>query len=434
MNSKQAPAPGDIDTGFPPISVPDPDQGANLDPYIILLLANGDMILGCSPCVIVKFKADHELDTTFGDNGYVLIQLDQTPYSLESIDRLPDGGYILRIETVTEIDDTRLTCLALVRLTSTGQRDPDFGQDGVRLYPLPGGASLPPLLRKLYRHLDSIDIATSPNRFPDRVSGDLSVQADGTLFVLMSVKDIDAGTYRSYVLKLLGNGDIDPGFNGNGLMEPVGCTSFVAHAMVVQNDEAFVISGVYPPPGSRRNGIGFTARFNRDGSLDNTFAEDGHFIDFGPYDYTRWHFLLSHKNGNIACVGHNGAHTIVGKGLTKACTLDENGNNPSSIVARLAPNTTEDAALRTFTAVLDRAGRVVVAGRQLGPGQYTRGFLGRVNRDGHVDEHLGYKGVRIYEDFGSLDALVESSEGDCYLTSALQNIGANKIYRIIGTK
>lgn len=434
MNIKQAPAPGDIDTGSPPISVPDPDQGTNLDPYIILPLADGDMILGCSPCVIAKFKADHELDTTFGDNGYVLIQLDQTPYSLESIDRLPDGGYILRIETVTEIDDIRLTCLALVRLTSTGQRDPDFGQDGIRFYPLPGGVSLPSRLRKLHRHLYSVDIDTGPNRFPQNLSGDLSVQADGTFFVLMSVKTIDSGTYRTYVLKLLGNGDADQGFNGNGLMEPLGDTPFMAYAMVVQNDGAFVISGVYPPVDPRRNGIGFIARFNRDGTLDNTFAEDGHFIDFGPYDYTRWYFLLSHKNGNIACVGHNGAHNIAGKGITKVCTLDANGQMTSSFIARLQPNTTENAALCSFTAMLDRVGRIVVAGRQLGPGQISRGFLGRVNRDGLVDENLGYKGVRIYEDFTSLDTLSERPEGDRYLTAVYQNLEPNRIYRVFNTK
>jgi len=434
MKSKQNRAPGDIDPGFSPIAVPDPDQGPNLDPYIILTLTNGDMILGCAPCVIVKFKADHQLDKTFGDNGYVFIELDQSPFSLESIDPLPDGGYILRVETVTEIDDIRLTCLALVRLTSTGQRDPGFGLEGLRLYPLPGGESLPLRLRELHRQIHSTNVVT-PSRFPERVSGDLSVQADGTFFVLMSVKAIDSGTYRSYVLKILNNGDIDPGFNGNGLMEPAGLTPFMAYAMVVQNEDAFVISGVYRSPADSplENGVGFISRFNRDGTQDESFAKDGEFIDFGPYDYTRWYFLLRQNNGNIACVGHNGAHTISGRGLTKVCTLDPNGQNPSSFVARLEPDTTDVATLRCFTAMVDGVGRIVVGGRQLGPELTMRSFLGRVNRDGYVDENLGYKGVRFYDDFQSLDALSEPPEGDHYLTAMYQGSEANKIYRVIST-
>jgi hypothetical protein len=61
------------------------------------------------------------------------------------------------------------SCPSLVRLTSTGQRDPDFGQDGIRLYPLTGGASLPSRLRKLHRHLYSVDIDTGPNGCPQQL-------------------------------------------------------------------------------------------------------------------------------------------------------------------------------------------------------------------------------------------------------------------------
>lgn len=432
MSKKSIPAPGDIDPDFPPVSVPAPAD----DPHIILTLASGEIIVGCLPCAIARLTADRQVDETFGENGYVVISLNELPCSLESVHLLPDGGYILRIETITEIDNITLSCLALVRLTSNGQRNQQFGPDGVRLYPLRGGKPLPPQMRELPGQTRSTDNARGPNRFPERLSGDLSVQADGALFVLMSVKTIDSGTYRSYVLKLLDNGDPDPGFNGNGVMEPTGSAPFVGHAMVVQKDRAFVISGVYPPPDPSTRGVGFIARFNNDGTLDKDFATDGEFIDFGPYDYTQWYFLLPHDDGAISCVGHNGAYTITGQGLTKVCTIDANGQNPSARIALLKPDTDDVATLRAFTAILDRAGRVVLGGRllgQSGPALISRAFLGRVNGNGSVDPDLGYKGVRIYEDMQSLDALNEDSISDGYLVAVYEDFSANKIYRFFST-
>ncbi|AHF66214.1 delta-60 repeat domain-containing protein [Pseudomonas cichorii] len=438
-NTPVSPRSGEIDPGFQPIFIPNPIEGQrNFSVDTLLRLADGSFIAGCQdevysqpPC-LVRIKPDNSLDTTFGQNGYAFVNVRSAPLAendgyLLNVDLLPDGRYLTRLDTTITIKGQRVSSLVLACFTADGQKDPAFGNNGLRLYPLPGNTGQwPAPLRALASRIPQ----TKSLRFPDEQYGDLKVLSDGKLLVLTTVRDMVEYVHRTYVLRLTPDGELDPTFNTDGLMEPESYMWFKPYRLVVQDNGRIVIGGEHP-------GVPFIARFHENGALDTTFASDGYFTDFGNYAYSRWNTLIPDADGNIVCAGNRGSINIArGRGVLAICKIDMNGQripefNQGATVL-IESREPDNAVPVNFTAIVDSSGRIVLGGRHINSVAEMKGFMARLLEDGQPDTRVGADGVIYYEEVvDSLNYIIEDPDSGAYCASITPFLSSHLIYRFV---
>lgn len=197
--------------------------------------------------VIMRFNSDGSIDNTFGTNGKV--ELDYSPSTsvrygerARSVEIEP-GGKILLAGTM-DISDTKPTQFLLVRLTSNGSVDNTFGTNGKVSYDLTGHT----LEVKKVKELDSGSILLSGYSYSDKYSG------NGFLLARFS-----------------NDGILDTTFAASGYsLETDVNESAISYSidMGVQSNGKILVFG--------NDGGGFVLfRYNSDGSLDNTFSQNG---------------------------------------------------------------------------------------------------------------------------------------------------------------
>ena len=434
---------GEVDPEFPTIAIPNPAEGErDLSAILVKPHPNGGFVLGCqnelygqAPC-LVRILADNSLDTGFGEAGYAYIDLSteslpETDGYLMSIHMLTDGKLLARLETSVTLKGRHVTCLVLARFTGTGDKDPEFGSNGLQIHPLLGLPSvLPEPLRQPVRRVPE----PREPRFPYEEYGDISVLADGKLLVLTTARDLTENTHRPYVLRLTDSGALDPTFNGNGLMEPDSYMWFKPYRMLVQSDDKLVISGEHP-------GIHFIARFDQAGTLDTTFGNNGYFTDLelGNYDYSSFLKLLPDGSGNLVCSGQRGSQTPTERGVTVVCKIDSNGHAAADFNAGktvvIEPREVGKAVLSTFDSFIDDSNRIVLGGRHLFIGENIgmEGFVARLLANGQPDTSIAPDGVRYLTQFSSLLHMTPSLDSDnhYYATASPVEGYPPRLYRLI---
>jgi uncharacterized delta-60 repeat protein len=190
-------------------------------------------------------------------------------------------------------------------------------------------------------------------------------------------------------------GQLDPGFDGDGKVITDSGQSEFGSAVAVQRDSKIVVAGGVSGAGG---GLDFlVARYNADGTLDNTFGGGG---------LVATHFGEAAEAFGVA---------IQPGGRIVAAGQTETNDNFDFAIARYLPDGSLDrsfggdgrvttdfgAADQGFALALQRDGRIVVAGTSDVGG--TNAFaLARYNRDGSPDLTFG-SGGRLVTDFGIKD-------------------------------
>jgi uncharacterized delta-60 repeat protein len=432
---------GDIDPGFAPITIPNPvpgDRGFNSD--MLLALPDGGLIVSCQddiysqPPALARLTPSHELDTSFGQQGYAFVDLQDDPLAEDAghildLEQTADGKLLVRLETHVHINGRRTTCLALACFNSDGTKDPGFANGGLGVYLLQG----PELDRPeaLNQQTSRLPLPRSV-RFPNRAFGDLKVLPDGKLLVLTSAQDVTENIHRPYVLRLTPDGQLDTTFNGNGMMEPKSYMWFKPYRLLPQDNGMMVISGEHP-------GIPFLARFDESGALDQTFAGNGYFTDFGNYAYSSFFKLLPDEAGNVFFTGQRGGATFLdGRGVVAVGKIDSQGqispdfNGGQTLL--IEPDEPDDVVLSNFDAFIDSSRRLVLGGRKMVAGKLTA-YVARLLEDGQVDTAVGKDGVRYFtsEGLGGVTDIIESpaSPEYYYATALPPDFQPARLYRLL---
>lgn len=195
---------------------------------------------------LARFNQNGTPDLSFGANGKVSIDFDGSYDRATSIALQADGKIV--------IAGGRFYSIA--RCNPDGSLDASFGTNGKvvtsRFYP-----------------------ALSYYYEPDWIT-DLAIQSDGSI---LAVGRLNLPFGNIAIARYNPNGSLDTRFGNNGVVAAPGyfwITEFEAYSMAIQPDGKIVVAGNTWPHNSATTGVDFLIiRYNRDGSLDNTFGDNG---------------------------------------------------------------------------------------------------------------------------------------------------------------
>ncbi len=213
---------------------------------------------------LLRYNADGQLDTTFGVGGKITTQFWAAPHeNMEQANAVAlqaDGKIIAAGFT---LNPQGQTVFALARYNVDGTLDKSFDVDG----------------------LVTTRLRNKPEEMDDYIT-DIALQADGKIVVTGWSLSYDDKEKRSHfdiaTVRYLSNGALDQSFGAakTGIViTPMGQSDDGANGLVIQPDGKIVVAGAScnSLDCSVTNGnFDFAfARYNTDGSLDNTFNDDG---------------------------------------------------------------------------------------------------------------------------------------------------------------
>lgn len=260
-----------------------------------MILSFASLFVVYLPCLLLA--ADGDLDTSFNSpNGYALYN-DWNKDSYVGASIQTDGKIIVSsgINGVTDVD------AVVLRYTSSGKPDSDFGTNGVATYDGGSGDDCGRLVALQangrivvtgYTHNGTdVDVLTmrynsdgthdstfGTNGVVTYDSGNkddygraVGIQADGKIVV--TARRSDASTSVAVILRYNGDGTLDSTFGTNGVVTYEGGHGNDGfRGVVIQTDGKIVVSGY------TKTSTGFdvlTVRYDTDGTLDSSFGTNG---------------------------------------------------------------------------------------------------------------------------------------------------------------
>jgi len=235
----------------------------------------------------------------------------------------------------------------------------------------------------------------------------VALQTDGKI-VVVGTTDFGGSSTNFAVARYLSDGTPDPGFSGDGrTATDFNGASDEAHGVAIQADGKIVVAGFTLVSGSD---IDFAlARYNPDGSPDDSFGAHGKVTtDFaGSFDFG---FALAlQADGKIVVAGRaedGGTHFALAR-YNPDGTLDDTFDVDGKVTTDF-----DDRHSQAFSVAVQADGKIVVAGDAINRGDPSNpGFIiavARYNTDGSPDSDFDVDG-KVTTDFnGFSDVLARS--------------------------
>jgi|GEM_PF-6022038 len=321
--------------------------------------------------------ADGDLDLTFGMDGKVLTDFNDSTDWLSRIAVQPDGK-------IVAIGDTHPSHRgALARYNPDGTLDATFGDGG-----------------KVITVASVRESASGLLLLPDgkiMISGSIGVPTDfDTSFAL---------------LRFNSDGSVDSTFGNNGIvMTNINNDYDAAYALALQSDGKVVAAGkrgIQFNPTEQRKGNVALARYNPDGSLDTTFGNGGKVVnDFGQGLESYAVDVLIQPDGRIIVAGESAYAFLVARYDSNG-TLDTtfgNGGFREINFGNLSWDHGRDVLLQAD-------GKIIVVGISEINSPYDSFAVARFNPDGSLDQSFGNGGKVVMVDQGDLEAGVLQNDG-----------------------
>lgn len=371
-------APGDLDLNFGRGGVVRTDFGGT-DEYgfALKVQADGKIVVGGQSgtypvfhAALARYNATGKLDRSFGTGGKTTVALDPGGDGVQAIAFQADGRIV---SAGSVIHDNFTIAFSLGRFNADGTLDQTFGSNG----------------------------AVQTNFGDSSCEGnDLVVQADGRIIVAGTT---GAGSYSALndfaLARYNSDGSLDQTFGNGGKLTThfpgVANTGSSAFAAALQRDGKLVVAGTYVNE-STPNAFAL-ARYNNDGSLDNSFGNRGLVTTrIGAGDAFCFAIALQ-RDGRIVLAGYSDGQD---HDFTLACynadgTLDATFGS-AGIVTTDFSNNSDDIA---YAMAGQRDGSLVVGGRS---GQYPffDFAVARYTSSGQLDQTFGTDGT-VTTDLGS---------------------------------
>jgi uncharacterized delta-60 repeat protein len=325
--------------------------------------------------VVARYNSDGTPDQGFGSNGMVITRFESSTNSASAIAIQPDGKIVVTGQLGgLQPNGVYLRDFVVLRLNSDGSPDSGFGKNGEVTTDFAGA-------------MDS--------------SKALVLQADGKIVVggskSTSPYDLELARYNA-------DGSLDKTFNSTGMViTPYSNDANSFNAMALQSDGKIVVaSSKY----NNNDPDGLLIRYNSDGSIDQGFGVDGRVIsDFGGFDYIR--IVQVQNDGNIFVVGSRRPEWFSNESDLFLARYNRDGSPDQSFGSSGKLIASFNKYADVYSAVLQSDGKLLIAGTS-GPGNpnYSYSLLDflavRYNADGTLDKDFG-DGGKVLTDFGRLE-------------------------------
>ena len=299
---------------------------------------------------LARFNANGSLDTTFDRDGKLTTDFGLIVGGAFSVAIQSDG----KIVAAGGNND-----FALARYNTNGSLDTSFDGDG-----------------KL-----TTDFGTPTDR-----AFSVAVQSDGKI---VAVGQSESGFAVARYNK---NGSLDTSFNGTGMLTTTfNSSSDVAASVAIQSDGKIVVAGTTFHAGT---GYDFAlARFNSDGSLDTMFGDDGKQIANIPGGFANSVVIQSDEKIVVAGSAIGGGSSAFGVARFESDgSLDNSFDNDGTLTTDFS-----DVDDRGLSVALQQNGKIVVAGWAADGIDFA---LARYNENGSLDSTFDGDGT-LTMDFGS---------------------------------
>jgi uncharacterized delta-60 repeat protein len=318
---------------------------------------------------LVRYTRNGRLDSTFGSGGKVVATFDSNGDDLSAIVLQTDGK-------IVAAGSIHGTAFLLARFNADGSLDQTFGDNG--------------------------SVVTT---FGDPTSGagDVVLQPDGKIIV---VGVTGAGPYSELnnfaLARYNSDGSLDQSFGTTGgkvitHFPGVFNTGSNATSAVLQSDGKLVVGGIYKNEGTPHQFA--LARYNSGGSLDTTFGSSGKVMTtVGTGDAFSFAIALQ-SSGRIVLAGYSytQGHDFSLAGYNPDGSLDSTFGN-GGFMATDFSDSSDDIA---YAMTMQGDGKLVVAGRT---GSYPEFdfAVARYSSDGQLDQSFG-TGGKVATSFSSTD-------------------------------
>jgi len=302
------------------------------------------------------------LDTTFGDSGKVHVDLGGTSYGLSMTVQNDE-----KIVMCGALINQNLPSFGVMRFDPDGQLDNSFGTNGIAF-----------------------------NTYPNSIySGrKVLIQSDGKILVIgMRFQDMQPDVMS--IARYNTDGSVDISFGTDGTANCIfGDNYNEVRSAALQPDGKIILAGISY---NFDNG-GFVARFNPDGSIDNSFSGDGILVVESDV-FSEINDVIIQPDGKIVAVGmsdvsgqsgnSNGSDIMLIR-LNNDGSMDNSFDNDGKVVTEVPGN-----SLAANSVALQVDGKIVIAGNRFLSGQAE--FLSaRYNMDGSIDNSFGINGMKIF--------------------------------------
>ncbi|KAA6439414.1 T9SS type A sorting domain-containing protein [Dyadobacter flavalbus] len=249
---------GTLDNSFGNAGIVRPPVGINEDiPYSIVLQSDGKIIAaGYSwnganyDFAMVRYNSNGSRDLGFGTGGVVTTDFNNTNEKANKVLLQPDGKIIMCGISDISFDVN----VAFARYLPNGTLDNTFGSSGKVSFNIGESGS--------WQSIRSAEL-----------QNDGKILATGFTEVYID-KETGNYDYRFVLLRLNSNGDLDNGFGNSGIVQTLVKKHDIGLSLAVQADNKILLLGQANP---WYNGFDDFAlvRYNSDGSIDNTFGNNG---------------------------------------------------------------------------------------------------------------------------------------------------------------
>jgi uncharacterized delta-60 repeat protein len=299
-----------------------------IDPVSGKIVVGGSIGSSDKDAVILRLNANGSLDTSYGASGYRIINVG-TLDAVAEIAMRPDG------RSVAILGGSANGNVPVAQLTASGALDSaGFAGDGIAEIGIGGLAfgvaiALAPADGKAvigatgYGGVEfrvarittagALDttfnaaggtpgVADADPSANTDVLADVAVQTDGKVVAVGSANTGYGNNTDFAVVRFNANGTPDTGFGTNGkVLVDFDAGTDEAYAVVIQSDGKILVAGSAPRPGQARADMA-VVRLNSNGTLDNTFSEDGRQrVPFSGLAIAR--DLLVQSDGKIVLAG-----------------------------------------------------------------------------------------------------------------------------------
>ncbi|WP_018615322.1 hypothetical protein [Segetibacter koreensis] len=402
-----------------------------INPITAIQQTNGKIVVLGESFDVARYYANGTLDLGFGTGGKVSTNFGGFDRST-SIAIQGDGKIVVTGWT-QDASNNYKTCFALARYNRNGSRDKSFGNGGKVITDLGGSSWASGTVIQDNEKLvvagskEEPDISGSdfvlarynPNGSLDSSFGNkgqvttdfggfgwasaVVIEDDEKLVVAGGNEDLDHVNRNLILARYNSDGSLDDSFGKGGkVIEDFGSIDRASSIAIAKDAKILVAMGADLPDNPHTNFM--FARFNYDGTLDNTFGTDGKVSTDFLSNADAANSLAIQKDGKIVAIGtaYNPTDTAynINSDLALARylangTLDTTFGNNGKLISYYPTGIFTIKILAN-----QKDGKLVVAGNSQTPhSEYSDFALARYNFDGSLDSSFG-KGGKVVTDIG----------------------------------